>query len=60
MEDQDADDKNKLDDNSRILYNTFLIIGIIVFIWLLMILFTDDKIEKKEQSILDNIKDQDN
>ena len=41
MSDQEIEDQEKIDEAFKILYTTFLIIGVIFFFWLLLVIFTD-------------------
>ena len=54
MEEQDND--KKIDETTKILYNTFYIIAVVFFIWLLIVIFTA---EDNEIKILDAINDND-
>ena len=54
MEEQDND--KKIDETTKILYNTFYIIVAVFFIWLLIVIFTA---EDKELNILESINDAD-
>ena len=41
MSDQEIEDQKKIDEAFKVLYTTFLIMGVIFFFWLLLVIFSD-------------------
>ncbi len=48
MSEQEIEDQKKIDESYKILYTTFMIIGVLFFFWLLMVIFTDAPKEIEE------------
>lgn len=45
MNEEEIEDQKKIDESYKILYTTFMIIGVLFFFWLLLVIFTDKPVE---------------
>ncbi len=49
MSEQEIEEQKKIEEAYKILYTTFLIIGVVFFFWLLLVIFTDAKVPGVEE-----------
>ena len=45
MNEEEIEDQKKIEESYKILYTTFMIIGVLFFFWLLLVIFTDKLVE---------------
>ena len=47
--DEEIENQKKIDEAFKILYMTFMIMGVIFFFWLLLVIFNDQKVPGLEE-----------